>query len=316
MILAFDTSNYTTSVCLVSKGTLVGEWRTLVKVKQGDQGIRQSDAFFQHTQVLQQWVDQVLKQYGTSLEGVCVATRPRPVEGSYMPVFNAGRLVGTAIANALGIPLYETSHQEGHLYAAIHTGQCKAGVLSAAPFLFFHMSGGTTELHAVTWRDGQAKMTLVAETADISFGQLIDRIGVAAGLSFPCGAQMDELARPGTLKHKLPSFKAGATFNLSGYENYFKGLLKQNPDHPEWVYDSVFNGLHLWLSKIVLWAVAQTGLNTVVLAGGVAASRHIAKGLLANQKLRGIDFQFCDPKYASDNAFGVALIGEERLRRI
>lgn len=310
MILAFDTSNYTTSVCIVGDGRVVAEWRTLVKVKAGDQGIRQSDAFFQHTQVLQAWVDEHLAQWAPRLTAVSVSTRPRPVTGSYMPVFMAGRLIASTVAAAIGIPLIETSHQEGHLYAALATVTA-----NREPLLFFHMSGGTTELHAIHYSEGLPEMTLVAETADISFGQLIDRIGVAAGLKFPCGAEMDRLAEAGQIEIKLPNFKASTRFNLSGYENYFKLLLNKYPEHPEWVFDALFIGIQAWLSQIVSNAVAETGIRKVLLAGGVAASQQISRHLSENKRLKGIDIMVSDPAYASDNAFGVGLIGEEIMRR-
>lgn len=310
MILAFDTSNYTTSVCIVAEGKVVAEWRTLVKVKAGDQGIRQSDAFFQHTQVLQAWVDEHLALWAPKLTAVSVSTRPRPVTGSYMPVFMAGRLLASTVAASIGIPLIETTHQEGHLYAALATVTAVR-----EPLLFFHMSGGTTELHAIHYSEGLPEMTLVAETADISFGQLIDRIGVAAGLKFPCGAEMDRLAEAGKIEIKLPNFKASTRFNLSGYENFFKLLLNKYPEHPEWVFDALFIGIQAWLSQIVSHAVAETGIRKVLLAGGVAASQQISRHLSKNKRLKGIDLMVSDPAYACDNAFGVGLIGEEIMRR-
>lgn len=316
MILAFDTSNYTTSICLVEKGQVVEEWRTLVKVKVGDQGIRQSDAFFQHTQVLQQWVKDHLGRYGPHLSGVAVSTRPRPLMDSYMPVFRAGYLVASSIAYAKGIPLIETSHQEGHLAAAL--ASCPSGITLNSKedtLLFLHLSGGTTELHRVH-RIGQSMdMTCLYETADISLGQLVDRIGVASGLAFPCGAEMDKLAVKGPEKNPLPSFKVKPRFNLSGYENYYKGLLLKYPDHPEWVYYDLFNGIQKWLSQLIKEACDQTRIDRVLLAGGVAASQQVRQGLHTHKALKDVAIHFSDPHYASDNAFGVGVIGELNIGR-
>ena len=293
---------------------MVKEWRTLVKVKLGERGIRQSDAFFQHTQVLQQWIDSELQSCVSEIRGVCVATRPRPVQDSYMPVFNAGKLVGSAIATAKGIPFLQTSHQEGHYYAARATA--KHLTMDFEPLLFFHLSGGTTELHLVEWVGEEVKMTMVSETDDISIGQLVDRIGVAAGLQFPCGAEMDQKAVDGHLADKLPSFKVKERFNLSGYENYFKALLVKYPDNPEWVYHLLFKDIFMCLSKVVELAIQQTGVNRVLFAGGVAASKNLASHLEKWEQKTGYKCYISHSHYASDNAFGVALIGEELMRRI
>jgi len=314
MILAFDTSNYTTSICIVDKGIVIKEWRTLVKVKSGDQGIRQSDAFYQHTQVLQKWVESELVNYAHALTAVCVSTKPRPVEGSYMPVFNAGMLIGQTIAFSKGIRFIETTHQEGHLYAALKTA---AGLtIDREPLLFFHLSGGTTELHLVRWSKSGVHMPPLFETADISVGQLVDRIGVASGLDFPSGAQMDLLAKVGAIDARLPKFKVTEKFNLSGYENFFKQLLKNYPQNPEWVYDVLFKGIFQWLSKIIEEAASITGVNRVLLAGGVAASENLSKQFVRWQDEKRIMCYISNPKYASDNAYGVALIGEETIGRI
>lgn len=314
MILALDTSNYTTSICIIANGEIVFEERTLVKVKPGDKGIRQSDAYFQHMQVLQIWVSQHLPHFAKDIEAVAVSVRPRPVEGSYMPVFKAGELIGKTIANSLGIPFVETSHQEGHYMAALISSEQKETALAEQGILFLHLSGGTTELHIVRNEATSFQMSLIADTADISFGQLVDRIGVEAGIDFPCGAQMDKSAVNGHIKHLRPRFKMQPHFNLSGYENSYKRLLEKHPDHPEQVFYDLFACISDILSEIICYGTAQAGLKTILIAGGVAASRTIRELLSANKRLSEFNLIFSDPYYASDNAYGVCLIGESFLK--
>lgn len=323
MILAFDTSNYTTSICILENGVIVFEERTLVKVKPGDKGIRQSDAYFQHMQVLQIWVSEQLPHYARKIKGVAVSTKPRSVEGSYMPVFKAGELIGKTIANSLDVPFIETSHQDGHYMAALISAKpitnqlpviasdlVSDPVIENQDILFLHLSGGTTELHLVHHHQSAFEMSLIADTADISFGQLVDRIGVEAGVNFPCGSQMDKTAVDGHIKHLRPRFKMQPRFNLSGYENSYKRLLASHPDHPEHVFYDLFACLSDILSEIIAYGVSQTGVKTVLIAGGVAASQTISGHLRANKRLKEINLVFSDPYFASDNSYGVCLIGE------
>ncbi len=296
MILAFDTSNYTTSLAIVDGTEIVVDNRRLINVKHGERGIRQSDAFFQHMQVLDEFVAAV-EPYFDKLEAIAVSTRPRPVDNSYMPVFRAGQIVANALSRALKLPLYCCSHQEGHLYSALRD--------KALPesFLFLHLSGGTTEIHRVDCSTDGYRLSAIAETADISVGQLIDRIGVNSGLSFPCGRQMDELALPSRLA-KAPRFKVKRQFNLSGYENYFNKLLREHP--AEVVYYHLFMTIESILADLIARAVAESGISQVLLAGGVAENSYIRDNLLDAQTILNCQINFATSRYASDNAVGVA----------
>ncbi len=297
MILAFDTSNYTTSIAIVDGETIIVDERKLIDVKLGSRGIRQSDGFFQHMQALGEWVDRELPNYAAQLAAVAVSTRPRPVADSYMPVFRAGQIIGQTIANSLNIPLYSCSHQEGHLYSALR------GQTIATDFLFLHLSGGTTEIHAVSWRDSAYRFSPIAATADISLGQLVDRIGVKAGLHFPCGAEMDRLSGDsGALQ--APRFHFKSAFNLSGYENYFTNCLASH--QPERVFGHLFEVLSDIVIDIVDQALSQTGLTTVLLAGGVAENSTVRRRLTNWSARRRVTIAFAAPRYASDNAVGVA----------
>ncbi len=219
-ILGIDTSNYKTSVALCDlEGSVVGDERKLLKVKEGERGLRQSDALFQHVENLPGLLEKLLS--GTepgSICGICVSSRPRPVEGSYMPCFNAGLSQAKSLAAALKVPLWLTSHQEGHIAAIAN------GMELPSRFLTYHLSGGTCELLLVSEKtdsDGKQnevsnvkqneisnvnideianaaaesnKIEIVGGSKDISFGQLLDRVGVALGMQFPAGEEMDRIA--------------------------------------------------------------------------------------------------------------------------
>ena len=141
LFLGIDTSNYRTSVALVdNEGKMIFNHRELLKVPEGERGMRQSQAFFNHVQRLPEVMKQVM-EYRESIRLVSVSERPRPREGSYMPCFTAGTACASEIASALGVTLFRTSHQEGHIEAVKFYSPFK----DDDDVLFFHFSGGTTE---------------------------------------------------------------------------------------------------------------------------------------------------------------------------
>ena len=107
-----DTSCYTTSVASVDEHGIVSDLRTVLSVKQGERGLRQSDGLFQHVRNLETLMPELMKQLGgAELRGVCVSARPRPNEDSYMPVFLAGKMCAASVAAARKVPLLTASHQ-------------------------------------------------------------------------------------------------------------------------------------------------------------------------------------------------------------
>ena len=103
-----------------------------------------------------------------------------------MPCFTVGEGTARAISSSMGIPYFTTSHQQGHIMAALYS----AGMLNLIKekFLAFHVSGGTTEAILVSPDcDDVFTCEIVGRTLDLNAGQLVDRTGVMMGLQFPCG---------------------------------------------------------------------------------------------------------------------------------
>ena len=104
VIVGIDTSNYRTSLCLIDlEGQIVAEERKLLSVKTGGRGLQQSEAVFQHINRLPE-LARNLKLHNRQVVAVAVSTRPRPVEGSYMPVFKVGESWARGISLFLQIP--------------------------------------------------------------------------------------------------------------------------------------------------------------------------------------------------------------------
>ena len=139
--LGLDTSNYTTSAAFFGDGEMDSRGMIL-PVKEGEIGLRQSDAVFHHTRQL----PEVLSMLGDKISEakvIGVSERPRDAKDSYMPCFLVGIGAAQMLAQALGVPLRRFSHQQGHIAAALYSAQ-RLDLLHER-FLAFHMSGGTTE---------------------------------------------------------------------------------------------------------------------------------------------------------------------------
>ena len=292
--LGIDTSNYTTSAALVQDGKVLLNVKRPVTVKEGDHGVRQSDAVFSHVRSL----PEVLTEIGAQdLTGVGVSTRPRDVEGSYMPCFLAGKAAATGIASLGGLPLYEVSHQWGHLMAALY-GAGKTD-LYGKDFLAFHVSGGTTELLRVRGK----QVELVGGTLDLNAGQVIDRIGVKMGVPFPAGKGLEEIALPFS-ETDCWSHVKGLSCNLSGLENKADAMIAAGVPR-EKIAAYVLKSICRTLEKLTENAFAECGKQPVVYAGGVMSNRLIKEVL--QKKFKG---HFAPPEFSADNAAGVALLAE------
>jgi len=164
-VIGFDTSNYTTSIA--SFDGVGGEnCSRLLLVKQGELGLRQSDAVFAHIKSLPELSGRLFSHVDKAdITAVGVSTRPRAVEGSYMPCFMVGYSHAKLLSDAMDVPLFEVSHQQGHVAASLWS----AGRLDLmdAPHLAWHLSGGTTELLLVEPEGKNVRCTRIGGTTDI-----------------------------------------------------------------------------------------------------------------------------------------------------
>lgn len=309
-VLAFDTSNYTTSVALIDRfESIVLDMRVILNVKQGERGLRQSHALFQHNQNLPDLLEKCFARVPSDLIGaIAVSDRPRPVAGSYMPVFTAGLSTGRCLAAALNVPLLKFSHQEGHLAA----GAYGSGISMTEPFLAFHLSGGTTELLYVN--DGL--ISKIGGSVDISFGQLIDRVGVLMGLAFPAGSDMDRHARNVDVIEKSflhPVHFKGLDINLSGLETQASRWIEEDSPSLESVSWHLFKTI---ADALISWtdaAVKKVGCKQVLFTGGVAASETIRRIVSEHFKNAEFEIFFGLPSLSPDNAVGTGLLGVREI---
>ncbi len=296
-VLAFDTSNYTTSVAVFDgeKGHNVSR---LLDVAPGTLGLRQSDALFAHVKRLPELTDRLFSDIGaTEIHAIGVSTRPRAVEGSYMPCFLAGESQARVLGATLGVPVYAFSHQQMHVASsAFSSGHME---LLDRPHLAWHLSGGTTELLFVQPRGTSVECQKIGGTTDISAGQLIDRTGKLLGLPFPAGKQLDLLSRDCRDRSVFRVKVKNLEFSLSGVQNkveqYHRGNEKETA---------------AYALRCVIGAVLEASQQAlqqypdcpIVFAGGVASNS------MLRERCEKLPAVFCPPQYATDNALGTAIL--------
>ncbi len=305
--LGFDTSNYTTSAAVFGGGTAENRGK-LLTVPEGALGLRQSDALFQHVKRLHLMAEQ-LRADGVMgrIAAVGASTRPREVEGSYMPCFLVGEGEGRALAAAPGAPFYPCSHQQGHVAAAAWSAGRED--LLDKPHLAWHLSGGTTELLRVEPEGHTVRAEVVGGTSDIAAGQLVDRAGVLMGLPFPAGKALDalypEADDTGFFRVKLNDL----TFSLSGMENKVKELLEKGEKSANIARFTIDTIMSVLLRATQEAQRRWPGLP-VLCSGGVASNRQIRAAM---EKACGA--VFAQPQYATDNALGVAILTHRALEQ-
>ena len=298
--LGIDTSNYATSLAVFSTaGEVVCAKKRFLPVKEGQLGLRQSDALFHHTAALPGMLTELGNEFDlTQIDAVGVSEKPRPAEGSYMPCFLAGVSAGQAFALARGIPLVRTTHQQGHAAAALFAA--KGAELFEQRVLLFHISGGTTDLLLC---DTVRRIERLGSSSDLYAGQAVDRLGVKLGFAFPAGAEVSRLAATCAEEIKPKSSVKGMTCSLSGLENQCSALLMQGKS-PAYVCKYCLLCIADTVVKMTRAALKLYSDLPVVCAGGVMSSDIIREWV--QRRLPGV--MFVPAQYSSDNAMGVSIL--------
>lgn len=307
--LGIDTSCYTTSLGLVDTfGDIVYRGEILLKVKNGENGLRQSDAYYQHSYNLPILFEKMSKEVDCEkITSIGVSVKPRPYTESYMPVFMAGYNFAKVISSYTGVDLFLYTHQDGHFFSGIFDE--KFNDIVDVNNLCVHFSGGTTEFIRYTVKQNMISSEILLATKDISFGQLIDRIGVSKGLDFPCGKEMDCLAdtfipHERILSKKVLIDKEG--FNISGLENYYKSSVFDDVNDNEIFYKLFYN-----ISNIVLdgikFLLKDYHYSNVIFVGGVSSNKILKEKMMGfSDENPDINFIIGNGSNLRDNALGIA----------
>ncbi len=294
--LGIDTSNYTTSCSIVADGNVVDNIKLPLSVENGKLGLRQSDAVFLHTRALPDALSHLSVSL-SKINAVGVSSKPRSVNGSYMPCFLSGLTSAKIIAQCLNVPLFETSHQNGHVYAAAYSAKMNTD----GGFYSLHLSGGTLEILDARFGNDELELQMSAQALDLTAGQLIDRVGQLLSLPFPSGAFVSEYAERNM--EKLPKIKPcvkNGGCNLSGVYNMAEKFRKQGKSC-SFICAFTLEYINKTIDEMIkkLYEIKKQPL---LFCGGVSSSSVMRKYF--EQKY---DAAFAAPELSSDNAVGCAL---------
>ena len=309
-VLGLDTSNYRTSVALVSEeGKVLLNYRELLPVKAGERGLRQNEAVFAHLRLLSSAEEALRQAAGETFAAVAASTAPRDGADSYMPVFMAGASFGRLMAAALGVPFIGTTHQRGHLAAAAAGTELE----HAGEYLVLHLSGGTTDLLEVR----EESITQTGGSLDLHAGQLVDRAGVAMGLPFPAGPELEKMAENGTGGGLLGcSMSKGDLFcHLSGAESQVQRWIADGSIPRENIALEIYDLLARTVARMLCAGAEKSGFRQALVTGGVASSPLFRRMLLrrTDTRRKAPKIVFGQPEMSGDNAVGVALIGLKKV---
>jgi N6-L-threonylcarbamoyladenine synthase len=227
-------------------------------------------------------------------------------------------LVGCAFAEALAMaldkPAIPVHHLEGHLLSPLLSADPPA-----FPFVALLVSGGHTQLMKVT---GVGAYELLGETLDDAAGEAFDKSAKLLGLPYPGGALLSRLAeegRPGIYKLPRPMLHSGdLDFSFSGLKTAVLMLVRERGEPLDDGFRA--NAARAFQDAVVevlaakaIKALQQTGLDRLVVAGGVGANRQLRAGLDAAARRRGFRVHYPELEFCTDNGAMIALAGCLRL---
>ena len=241
---------------------------------------------------------------------------------TYTPGLIGALLVGVstakAIAYALNIPFIGVHHGEGHILAA-HIEYPAIGY----PYIALLVSGGHTALYQVR---GLGEYGLLGQTRDDAAGEAYDKVAKLLGLDYPGGPVVDRLAQDGD--HTAIKFPRG---HLEGYDFSFSGLKTAVRNHiaffmskdrglePDLNISNVAAGFQAAVVDILVEktvkAAVETGVDKIVVAGGVAANSSLRKKMNEEAAKRGISLYLPGMGLCIDNAAMIALAGYLHYKR-
>jgi N6-L-threonylcarbamoyladenine synthase len=228
-------------------------------------------------------------------------------------------MVGTSFAKsmalALNIPLIAVNHMQAHILA--HFINDPANKNPDFPFLALTISGGHTQIVRV---DSYFEMVELGKTLDDAVGEAFDKSGKVIGLKYPAGPEIDKLSKKGDPK-KFSFTKPkvnGLNFSFSGLKtNFLNFINKQVRINENFIQEnlndicaSLQNVIVEILMEKIIMASKQTGINTIVICGGVSANSEIRDRLKVNSGKYNWNVHIPKISYTTDNAAMIAITGQ------
>ncbi|MBI0395678.1 tRNA (adenosine(37)-N6)-threonylcarbamoyltransferase complex transferase subunit TsaD [Acinetobacter bereziniae] len=267
-----------------------------------------------HVRKLIPLINQLLEQSGVNKSEIdAVAyTRGPGLMGALM----TGALFGRTLAFALNKPAIGVHHMEGHMLAPL-----LSETPPKFPFVALLVSGGHTQLMAA---HGIGQYEILGESIDDAAGEAFDKVAKMLKLPYPGGPNISKLAEQGSkeaFEFPRPMLHQGLDFSFSGLKTAVSVQLKKlETEHANTenyhadIAASFQEALVDTLVKKSVKALKQTGLKSLVIAGGVSANKRLRERLELDLAKIKATVYYAEPALCTDNGAMIAFAGYQRLK--
>ena len=312
-VIGLETSCDETGVAIFDseRGLLAHELYSQVDLHESYGGVVPELASRDHVRKTLPLIQQVLHKAGMShseLDGVAYTAGPGLI-GALL----VGVSLGRALAWALGIPAVAVHHMEGHLLAPMLEDDPPE-----FPFVALLVSGGHTQLVRV---DGVGQYSLLGDTVDDAAGEAFDKTAKLLGLSYPGGPALARLAERGNpTRFYFPrpmTNRPGLDFSFSGLKTFALTTLQAQQNNEQKRADIARAFEDAVIDTLVIKsrrALSQTGLQRLVVAGGVSANRRLRDALQKISGEEGFTTYYPRMEFCTDNGAMIAYAGYQHLR--
>ena len=313
-ILGIESSCDDTSAAVLKDGVLLSNVTASQAVHEAYGGVVPELASRAHQQNVVPVVDQAIKRAGITKEQLSAVafTRGPGLMGSLLVGVNFAK----GFARALGIPLIDVNHLQGHVMAHFIKEADDDHSTPPLPFLCLLVSGGNSQIVKV---NAYNDMEVLGQTIDDAAGEAIDKCSKVMGLGYPGGPIIDRLARQGNPKayQFAEPHIPGLDYSFSGLKTSFLYSLRKwveaDPDFVEHHKEDLAASLEWTIVDILMkklrLAVKQTGIKHVAVAGGVSANNGLRNAFHDHAKRYGWTIYIPKFSYTTDNAAMIGIVG-------
>ena len=314
IILGIESSCDDTSAAVIRNGVLLSSVIASQAVHEAYGGVVPELASRAHQQNIVPVVHEALKRAGVAKEQLSAVafTRGPGLMGSLL----VGVSFAKGFARALGIPMIDVNHLQGHVLAHFIKESDEDTDQPKFPFICLLVSGGNSQIIRV---NAYNDMQVLGQTIDDAAGEAIDKCSKVMGLGYPGGPIIDKLARQGN-----PNAYTFSKPHIPGYDYSFSGLktsflyslrdwLKDDADFIEHHKVDLAASLEKTIVDILMdklrKAVKDTGINEVAVAGGVSANNGLRNAFREHAAKYGWKIYIPKFGYTTDNAAMIAITG-------
>lgn len=318
-ILGIESSCDDTSAAVLRDGVILSNVTASQEVHKAYGGVVPELASRAHQQNIVPVVDQAIKRAGITKEQLSAIafTRGPGLMGSLLVGVNFAK----GLSMALGIPLIDVNHLQGHVMAHFIKESDDDNHQPPLPFLCLLVSGGNSQIVKV---NAYNDMEVLGQTIDDAAGEAIDKCSKIMGLGYPGGPIIDRLARQGN-PHAYTFSEPhipGLDYSFSGLKTSFlynmREWVAEDPEFIEHHKEDIAASLEFTIVDILMKklrkAVKETGIKHVAVAGGVSANTGLRNAFHELSKRFGWTIYIPKFSFTTDNAAMIACVGGFKYR--